>query len=579
MNTIDRRIRTTLAAVVIIALGLTGCGSDHPAAPEPDEKPESQLWRQDLSGVEVRAIWGVGPNLLYGSSGFGSVSRYNGTSWEVFPTGVAYVFALWGSAADNVYAISGKMILRFDGSAWQTVYTSTESLSDIWGSSSSDVFAVGDSGTIVHYDGAAWTPQESGVDWQLTAVEGSGPNTVYAVGIISPGAPSILRYAGSQWQQVPSNATGGFTSLAVNPDGVAHCGSTDGFIYRGTTVLQDWRYVSPFARKLAVTGGDILFGAVLDGRAFHRDGNQFVLEDFAAWVRDVWAAPWGYVYGVGFEGQVVYHDGTTWNTLREARPAAELNAMFGADGARFVIGAGSYVFDGSDWVSRPLANPLAERAGWATSQDFAIAVGVDGAINHWDGIAWRNVASPTTSTLVGAWASSEADAFAVASDGTVLHYDGSQWSIMTTLPFNLSGIHGTAADDVWVSPSVGGYVLHYDGSSWDTITVPSTAPLTSIWAVSPSNVFAVGDYGVSIRYDGVTWEPLPTPAIGHLVDLWARGPSAVFAVTERGVVIRFNGEEWVEHSTVPGELALDLWGDANTLFAAGYDTAVYSLDI
>lgn len=73
----------------------------------------------------------------------------------------------------------------------------------------------------------------------------------------------------------------------------------------------------------------------------------------------------------------------------------------------------------------------------------------------------------------------------------------------------------------------------------------------------------MGDYGASIRYDGVTWEILPTPAIGHLVDLWARGPSAVFAVTERGVVIRFNGEEWVEHSTVPGELALDLWGDAN----------------
>jgi hypothetical protein len=136
-----------------------------------------------------------------------------------------------------------------------------------------------------------------------------------------------------------------------------------------------------------------------------------------------------------------------------------------------------------------------------------------------------------------------------------------------------------ASDDVWVSSSVSGYVFHYDGASWDTITVPSTVPLTSIWAVSPSNVFAVGDNGVSIRYDGATWKILPTPTGQGLIALWAGGPSAVFALTTGGDVIRFDGEEWVEYSTAPGGLALDLWGDANCLFTAGSETTVYSLDI
>jgi hypothetical protein len=578
MNAIHRRIPTTFAAVIMIVFGLAGCGNDSPNAPKLQEMPKSQLWRQELTGLGMSAIWGAGSNLLYASDGFGFVTRYNGTSWEVLPTGIpGYVTALWGSSADNVYGIVGKMVLRFDGNAWQSVYTSPETLHDVWASSPSDVFAVGDNGTIVHWDGTAWTPQDSGVDWRLASVEGSGPNAVYAQGSVAN--PSILRYAGSQWEQVPSSAAAGFASLAVNPNGFAFCGNDDGCIYGGTTTLTDRFCTSVLTRSLAVRGLNNVFGAQVDGNVFQHDVGQFTLDVFTTDVREVWAGPWGYVYGVGFEGQVVYHDGAAWRVLREARPAGQIHEIFGTEGTRFAIGTASYVFDGSDWVSRPLADPLAGLAGWAISNDFAVAVGENGAINHWDGISWGNVTSPTTSTLVGAWASSETDAFAIGSDGTVLHYDGSQWSIMTTLPYNLSGIHGMASDDVWVSSSVSGYVFHYDGASWDTITVPSTVPLTSIWAVSPSNVFAVGDNGVSIRYDGATWKILPTPTGQGLIALWAGGPSAVFALTTGGDVIRFDGEEWVEYSTAPGGLALDLWGDANCLFTAGSETTVYSLDI
>jgi len=46
-----------------------------------------------------------------------------------------------------------------------------------------DIFAVGDDGTIVHWDGTAWSAQASGTDALLGDVWGSGPNDVFAVGL------------------------------------------------------------------------------------------------------------------------------------------------------------------------------------------------------------------------------------------------------------------------------------------------------------------------------------------------------------------------------------------------------------
>ena len=52
----------------------------------------------------------------------------------------------------------------------------------VWGSGASDVWAVGDSGTILHWDGSAWTSASSGTTFALFGVWGSGANDVWAVG-------------------------------------------------------------------------------------------------------------------------------------------------------------------------------------------------------------------------------------------------------------------------------------------------------------------------------------------------------------------------------------------------------------
>jgi hypothetical protein len=70
---------------------------------------------------------------------------------------------------------------------WQNPLPQGNHLYAVWGSSGSDVFAVGTGGTILHYDGADWSPMDSGTTHGLEGVWGSGGGDVFAG---AAGAPS-----------------------------------------------------------------------------------------------------------------------------------------------------------------------------------------------------------------------------------------------------------------------------------------------------------------------------------------------------------------------------------------------------
>jgi len=57
----------------------------------------------------------------------------------------------------------------------------TNFLNGVWGSGASDVWAVGDFGTIVHWNGNAWTSVSSGTTNYLSGIWGSASD-VWVVG-------------------------------------------------------------------------------------------------------------------------------------------------------------------------------------------------------------------------------------------------------------------------------------------------------------------------------------------------------------------------------------------------------------
>lgn len=127
------------------------------------------------------------------------ILRYDGSAWteEVRSEPDLVFFGVWSAAPDDAFAVGAvgetAAIHHFDGTAWSAMTVPPVGpLFHVWGASGTDVYAVGD-GTILHYDGAAWTEVQT-LAQQLTGVWGSSPADVFAVGesgTIMHGTPAV----------------------------------------------------------------------------------------------------------------------------------------------------------------------------------------------------------------------------------------------------------------------------------------------------------------------------------------------------------------------------------------------------
>ncbi len=90
-------------------------------------------------------------------------------------------------------------ILHWNGSAWSSVSSGTTvELHGIWGSGANDVWVVGHAGTVLHWNGSAWSGVTSGTTADLSSTWGSRANDVWAVG--SP--TEILHWNGTAWSSL-----------------------------------------------------------------------------------------------------------------------------------------------------------------------------------------------------------------------------------------------------------------------------------------------------------------------------------------------------------------------------------------
>lgn len=176
----------------------------------------------------VYALWGSADDDVYAACGDGLV-HFDGTGWSaVAALPPAGFVALWGSSADDVYAV-GRLVAHFDGHRWSELGMpgSGVTYTSVWGSSASDVYAVGTAGTIVHGTGGVWSLVDVGTRENLFSVWGSGSSSVFVVGY----GGVVVHYDGSAWADVVMSTASGWT-------GVTGTGANDIFIvdYDGTVM-------------------------------------------------------------------------------------------------------------------------------------------------------------------------------------------------------------------------------------------------------------------------------------------------------------------------------------------------------
>ena len=318
--------------------------------------------------------------------GGGPVQQPSGACWVSAgeaPTEFSRLFAVWGSAGSDVFAVGGSgTILHYDGTGWSPMTWGAEfGFEGVWGSSGKDVYAVGGvdgfgiaHGVILHYDGVCWRNVYSTTDYQFTDVWGSSSSDVFVATSRGP----VLHYDGTNW-----------TSMDLGAGPYTYIGGLWG------------------------TGASDVFAVGDDGAAWHYDGSnwQLVASVDATVLRRVWGSSARDVFAVGALYQPTMTEAAIWH------------------------------YDGARWTSIPSDTESELWSVWGSGTDDVFVVGNtanQGVISRYDGAAWDTTFVPVTPTLQGVWGSGPGDVYVVGGGarngfccmgaGTILHFDGGSWT-------------------------------------------------------------------------------------------------------------------------------------------------------
>jgi hypothetical protein len=195
-----------------------------------DTSSHNFSWSQSsiLGDAGLSGCWVFGPKDIYVVGG--AVWKYDGAKWtNVSPTDQRGVnlsgglsgFSMfaqsesdyWLTYAGNVINVSGLKARLFLLDSLKPGF-----LHSSWGTSSSDIYSAGDGGTILHFDGTAWTKMASGTTKNLYSIWGTGDNNIWAAGFYSTTAETgLVHFNGTSWQSIDPKTVG---NIGPGADGV-----------------------------------------------------------------------------------------------------------------------------------------------------------------------------------------------------------------------------------------------------------------------------------------------------------------------------------------------------------------------
>jgi hypothetical protein len=607
----QRGVRRALGPAILLALGAcradavifsvehhgpgsaaAGAGGGPDAGgPGPSGAPGADASLEGAAGVGASNGGATGDGAA-GGDGAGARLAVGGCSRDGWcwssptPQGNA-LRAVWGATATDVWAVGESgAIVHWNGAAWATSASgSTADLRGVWGSGARDVWAVGDAGAIVHWDGAAWSRVSPPALAGLAAwgVWGTGPTDLWIVGSLAPpGAPAegaIFHFDGAAWSRAAAGS-------AIAPRAISGTGPADVWVFGASSGILHWNGtawtgVAPASTREGLAlwpaaPNDVWFSALSGGLSRWRGAGVAADATLGGDVDGLWGSGADDVWAVG-----------------DADPAGTGARRQGA----------IHHWDGTAWSSMPEPSGQVLRAAWGSGADDVWAVGDAGTIVHWNGAAWSLATGAGSVDLRGLWSNGADDVWAVgarAGGALAQHWDGRAWTEHPIVdrsalvngdggPVILVGVWGTGRDDVWAVGLAGSaaLVVHWDGRAWSKATSldesAGPAALSSVWGSAPDDVWAAGvrvdglmnGSGAAFHFDGATWRdvPLPAPAGGRpypITDVWSRAADDVWFATVSGQILRWDGAAWSVPFSDPGASLYSLFGSGrDDVWAAG----------
>src|SRR6266581_3042995 len=198
---------------------------------------------------------------------------------DTFPPVLAR-HGVWGANTSDIFSVGlGGTILHFNGALWSLQASGVAGgiiLTDVWGSTGSDVWVTTTTDSLLHYNGAIWSPVVAvGSRGTTTSVWGASATDVFVVGI----GGAILHFNGVTWSPQISGTT--------------------------TDLLSVWG-----------TSGSDVFAVGRGGTILHYNGATWaaVPSPTANNLHDVWVASPCVAFAVGDTGTVIRYNGTSWSS-------------------------------------------------------------------------------------------------------------------------------------------------------------------------------------------------------------------------------------------------------------------------
>ena len=147
-------------------------------------KPGSMLSDQVLA---VTGVPGATQATVYAVGLKGTVARYKtlGGCTSLSTTGVTHrLNGVWTTAGAPLYVVGDSgTLLSYDGSNWAAATVSFKyNLYAVWGNSAKDVWVAGYGGYIAHFTGSKWSTPNLPQTKDLHAIHGTSPQDIYIVG-------------------------------------------------------------------------------------------------------------------------------------------------------------------------------------------------------------------------------------------------------------------------------------------------------------------------------------------------------------------------------------------------------------
>jgi hypothetical protein len=178
-------------------------------------------WTTQSIGTHVYALWGPNTTSFYTGAGGGLIGYLDNGILSSYDVGTsANVQSIWGSSANNVYAVASDGTIynekNTDGNWNQmTAPGGGGTLYAVYGSSGTDIYAVGASGRVLHNTGTtSWTAQTSGTTVTLRGVWADTPGSGYTADAYAVGDNGVVQhYNGSKWINMPAPVSSRFRSV------------------------------------------------------------------------------------------------------------------------------------------------------------------------------------------------------------------------------------------------------------------------------------------------------------------------------------------------------------------------------